>query len=184
MGPVHDWLKHDEAQVTPLQARIALAGFALVAAAVTYNALYRQDALPAVGVAARETSQVKAPAAGKVRAETPVPNARPPSDPAKRSSLAPAKGTEIAVATEGASAGTIKAIQRELKDRGYGPLEADGAAGPATRAAIASFEEANQLPATGRPTEELLKHLLLGVPPLAAGGKSEARSTHADARVR
>jgi peptidoglycan hydrolase-like protein with peptidoglycan-binding domain len=62
--------------------------------------------------------------------------------------LAPAKGIEIAVATEGASAGTIKAIQRELKDRGYGPLEADGAAGPATRAAIASFEEANQLPAT------------------------------------
>jgi peptidoglycan hydrolase-like protein with peptidoglycan-binding domain len=181
---VHGWLKHDEAQVTPLQARIAFAGFALVAAAVTYNALYRQDASQAEAAATRETSQVKAPAAGKIRAETPAPNSKSPSDPAKRSSLAPAKSPEIAATTEAASADTIKAIQRELKGRGYGPLEADGAAGPATRAAIVSFEEANHLPPTGRPTEELLKHLVLGVPPLAAGGKSEVRATHADARVR
>jgi hypothetical protein len=187
MGPTQFRVEHDEVPMTPRQARIAFAGFAVLAAAVTYNALYRQDALPADRGAARAAPETRSPVAKKDRAEklSPAPGkVKSPADPAKRGALGPTKASEAAAPAETASADTIRAIQRELKRRGHGALEADGATGPATRAAILSFEEANHLPLTGQPTDELLKQLLLGVPSPAAARTTETRSTHADARIR
>jgi peptidoglycan hydrolase-like protein with peptidoglycan-binding domain len=56
-----------------------------------------------------------------------------------------------------------RAIQRELQIRGYETGESDGALGLMTRAAIMAFEHDNGLPATGRPSQDLLKSILLGV---------------------
>jgi peptidoglycan hydrolase-like protein with peptidoglycan-binding domain len=57
---------------------------------------------------------------------------------------------------------TIRAVQRELQNRGYGPLTADGVPGLLTRAAIMAFEHDTKAPLTGEATEALLKRLLLG----------------------
>ena len=57
---------------------------------------------------------------------------------------------------------TIKAVQRELTARGYGPLVADGVPGLVTRAAIMAFEHDSKMPLTGEATERILARLLLG----------------------
>jgi peptidoglycan hydrolase-like protein with peptidoglycan-binding domain len=65
----------------------------------------------------------------------------------------------------------VKAVQRELTARGYdtGP---DGSLGEETRKAIAAYETDNGLTVTGSPTEDLLRHILLGgsAKPAAATG--------------
>lgn len=65
---------------------------------------------------------------------------------------------------------TIRAVQRELQQLGYGPLQVDGVPGLLTRAAIMAFEHDNRLGLTGEATETLLKRLLLG----ASGEKPAA----------
>ncbi len=57
---------------------------------------------------------------------------------------------------------TIRAVQRELSARGYGPLNSDGVPGLVTRAAIMAFEHDSRAPLTGEATEKVLAHLLLG----------------------
>jgi peptidoglycan hydrolase-like protein with peptidoglycan-binding domain len=70
---------------------------------------------------------------------------------------------------------TIRAVQRELKARGYGPVTLDGVPGLATRAAIMAFEADNALPLTGEASETVLKRILLGVS--AAGPEDAAAMT-------
>jgi peptidoglycan hydrolase-like protein with peptidoglycan-binding domain len=55
-----------------------------------------------------------------------------------------------------------RAVQRELKIRGYETGEADGAATVMTRAAIMGFEYDHGLPMTGRPSQRLLKSIIMG----------------------
>lgn len=55
-----------------------------------------------------------------------------------------------------------RAVQRELKIRGYETGAADGVASHVTHAAIMGFEFDQGLPLTGRPSQELLKYILLG----------------------
>lgn len=55
-----------------------------------------------------------------------------------------------------------RAVQRELQARGYETGAADGVAGLVTRAAIMAFQSDHGLPLTGRPSQELLKFVLLG----------------------
>ncbi len=57
---------------------------------------------------------------------------------------------------------TIRAVQRELTGRGYGPLVADGVPGLITRAAIMAFEYDSRIPMNGEATEKILARLLLG----------------------
>src|SRR6185369_9761772 len=71
---------------------------------------------------------------------------------------------------------TIRAIQRELRQREYGLLVSDGVMRPVTRAAIMAYEHDQGLPLTGEANEALLKRLLLGVsltadPPVATARK-------------
>ena len=170
--------------MTPRLARIAFAGFAALAGAVTYNALYRQTPASAKPVADEQSA--KAPAARKERVEkAPAAKTKPQPDPAKRSAAPTAKGDDLAaIPLEKTSPETVKAIQRELKQRGFGALEADGAIKPVTRAAIIAFEDANRLPLKGEASEELLKYLLFGVPPAAQAEASEVRSPHAEALIK
>ena len=131
--------------MTPRQARVALATFTLLATGVAYNALYMQgDAAPARRVASdtspNTTARIATGAAGVTQASLRT-----------ASTAAREPGPE-----------TIRAIQRELNQRGYGPVASDGIVRPVTRAAIMSFEQDNRLPITGEATEALLARLVLG----------------------
>ncbi len=81
---------------------------------------------------------------------------------------------------------TIRAVQRELHKRGYGPVQTDGVPGLLTRAAIMAFEHDSKTALTGEATEALLKRLLLG----ASGDKSvelaagKVRSAQAELVIR
>ena len=55
-----------------------------------------------------------------------------------------------------------RAVQRELKIRGYETGSADGSQSLMTRAAIMGFEYDHALPMTGKPSRRLLKAIILG----------------------
>jgi len=167
--------------MTPRQARIALVTFVLIAAGVVYNALYMQDEDAAGRVAGG------AGASQDPRAETPA--GRPRAGKATkhvamlRTDLVTAPGP--ATPSKAADADTVRAIQRELQQRGLGPVASDGIMHPTTRAAIMSYEHDHRLPLTGEATEALLKHLLLGAPAAPApAAPGEGRSMHAEALIR
>lgn len=60
------------------------------------------------------------------------------------------------------TADMIRAIQRELKLKGYDPGDQDGQAGLITRAAIFAFEFDNRRALTATPSQALLQSILLG----------------------
>lgn len=62
----------------------------------------------------------------------------------------------------GNTAELVRALQRELKTKGYDPGGQDGQAGLVTRAAIFAFEYDRRLPLTAEPTEKILQALVLG----------------------
>jgi len=65
-------------------------------------------------------------------------------------------------AVTGSVADVTRAVQRELQIRGYETGARDGVAGLMTRGAILAFEYDHGLPLTARPSQELLKSILLG----------------------
>lgn len=180
--------------MTPRQARIALGSFAMLAAGIAFNALYLQgDA-----VASRRAMEAAGPrptADRTRRAEAPPP-ARPASRPTapapdtKRTALIKLNSAVIDAVPEAppepASPDTIRAIQRELKQRGYGALANDGVMRPALRAAIMAYEQDNRLPLTGEANEALLKRILFGASgaPEPATGAGEVQSPHAEAVIK
>ena len=147
--------------MTPRLARMALAAFAVLAVGVTYNALRRQEGAT---VDAKAVAEQAHPRTGERQERTE--KAKPGRVKPRHSASAPDAVTADAPAdaTDPVGAETVRAIQRELKQRGYGPLANDGVMRPVTRAAIMAFEHENRLPLTGEATEGLLRHLVLGVP--------------------
>lgn len=161
--------------MTPQLARIALCGFLCLAAGVTANALYFQQ-----GTAARTTALERSAAPGERRGVERA--AWSPSKPAgksegRRNGPFEANTLKLENPPEPGSADgrpdTIKAVQRELKNRGYGAIAVDGVPNLATRAAIMAFEADEGLPLMGIANELLLKQILLGASPGAAGAATE-----------
>ena len=115
------------------------------------------------------------------REETAVRFARLKTDSARPETLPHAPDAE-------GPAETVRAVQRELSARNYGPLAANGIPGQPTRAAIMAFEHDNRLALTGEATEALLKRILLG----GSGDRSaesgrdhgRVRSVHAEQMIR
>jgi peptidoglycan hydrolase-like protein with peptidoglycan-binding domain len=76
---------------------------------------------------------------------------------------------------------TIRAIQRELAQRGYGPLPSDGVLRALTGAAIMAYEYDHGLALTGEASDALLKRILLGAPGGSdQAGAGKARSARAE----
>ena len=181
--------------MTPRRARLALALFLLLAAAIVHNALFRQSR-PSLGAMVSEAAGATGPRAPKpspVLTERPAPPAKGSADArAVRLARVEPAGTASDVAAEpsmlpapaAASVETIRAVQRELRQRGYGALGSDGSMRPATRAAIMAFEYDHGLPLTGQASEALLRRILFGgaVATDPAGGK--VRSAEAQEMVR
>jgi peptidoglycan hydrolase-like protein with peptidoglycan-binding domain len=162
-----------EALMTPRQARVALVTFMAAASGVAYNALYLQD----VAAPARRV------ASDTVRRDTPSPGAVRVGQATARS----AKTTDTAKGVRDAGVETVRAIQRELNQRGYGPVVEDGAVRPVTRAAIISFEQDQRLPLSGAATEALLARLVMGTSAKegdSAAAAAQGQSPQADETIR
>jgi peptidoglycan hydrolase-like protein with peptidoglycan-binding domain len=157
--------------MTPGQARVALGTFLLVSAGVTVNALFLQsDAVSAGRAGMGRMSGAPGPAERGVM----LPEAVPPR--ASERSSRTEQGLRIArfaaepgnmnPVTAGAGevtdAETLRAIQRELKLHGYGPVPVNGTMGLATRAAIMAFEHDHGMTLSAEASERLLKRIVLG----------------------
>jgi peptidoglycan hydrolase-like protein with peptidoglycan-binding domain len=172
--------------MTPRQAQVALASFVLVAGGIVFNALYMQGD---VGPSRRTTGKDMPPPAadhGKVPLPAKAPRA---GEAAKRTALLKPDSAKADIVPDGlpdeAGADTIRGIQRELTQRGFGPVASDGIMRPVTRAAIMAYEFDYRLPLTGEATEALLSRLVLGATATAdVSGGREVRSPHADAIIR
>jgi len=72
-------------------------------------------------------------------------------------------GASAARASPGADATEVaRAVQRELNIRGYETGAVDGTTSVMTRAAIMGFEYDHALPMTGKPSQRLLKAIIMG----------------------
>jgi peptidoglycan hydrolase-like protein with peptidoglycan-binding domain len=179
--------------MTPQRARLALALFLLLAAAIVHNALFRQSR-PSLGAMVSEASALPRPRAPTtVLAEAAAPPAKASFDArAVRRARVELEGTAsdvpagpiIQPAPAAASIDTIRAVQRELRQRGYGALGSDGSMRPATRAAIMAFEYDHGLPLTGQPSEALLRRILFGGAVAAEPAAGKVRSADAQEMVR
>ena len=125
------------------QARIVLALFVCLTTAICYNALFLQK-----GPHPAPFADAKATQAGSKTAKR------------SRSRLAPTRKRRTAAVP--APDQTVRAIQRELTERGYDPGPVDGIFGLVTRAAVLAYQHDKDLALTGRASPELLERILLG----------------------
>jgi peptidoglycan hydrolase-like protein with peptidoglycan-binding domain len=135
-------------------ARLAFLAFIGLTGFITYNALYLQE-LRNQTVVPKGIRGAR-PAVAIVKAEPPkIPKVEPAKVPPVTTDLPPLQ-------VQAAPEQLVTAIQRELAARGYDSGPADGKLDDATRKAITTFEKDKGLPVTGTPTDELLRHILLG----------------------
>src|SRR5262245_35572212 len=147
--------------MTPRQAQLAFLSFAILAAGVAFNALVLQRRTLGAAEAAPERAASAPTDRGRNGAETSSVGRNAPRTsetvreeptPLRIARFAPESAKVEAMPEAGedeTDAATIIAIQRELKQRNYGPLQVDGILRPTTRAAIMAFEYDRGLPLTG-----------------------------------
>jgi peptidoglycan hydrolase-like protein with peptidoglycan-binding domain len=124
-------------------ARLIFLALLGLTGSIIYNALYLQD-LPG-------TTVVKA-------------GARPVAASSVEMAKLPPVSTDLPPleVEEGAPQLVVRAVQRELAERGFDVGAEDGKLSHKTKAAISAYEKGHGLPVTGRATDELLRHILLG----------------------
>lgn len=149
--------------------RLGLAAFAVLAGAAIFNMVMLQP-IGGRSAATRATAVKKSEA-------RPARTDEPPSvadrDVAQRHA-APRPAPEAAPAAPASPSAqdVTRAIQRELRERGYETGAVDGQPGLMTRASIMAYEHDRALPLTGEPTPQLLKLILLSAPPVAVSPRS------------
>jgi peptidoglycan hydrolase-like protein with peptidoglycan-binding domain len=149
--------------MTPGQARVALLSFLAVTLGVTFNVFFLQaKGIDPLRAPPQAMGRGKAIETGAARSSYPAPP--PASEQQLRiARFAPDPGRSSPPATVHAvDRATVRAIQRELSLRGYGPLAEDGAVDVGTRAAIVAFEQDQGLPPSGEASERLLRRILFG----------------------
>lgn len=165
--------------MTPGTARIALASFVVVTVGVAGNAFLQ--AKP-VATARAGVDRVRVAADGEAAADAGRQPLRIARHALETSSLASAP--VAADVDNEAGPETVRAIQRELGLRGYGPLAGDGILGLPTRAAIMAFEHDQGLTPSGVASERLLRRILFGVSAGETTGGGKERSSQAEEVIR
>lgn len=170
--------------MTPREARIGLTTFALLMAGLGVNLLALQTQAPGTKVRGERAT---ATPADKMRRMGIAPNADPMAT-APPVTIGAAKVVAPVVPPEPEGVETIRAIQRELQQRGYETGSADGVPGLTTRAAIMAWEHDNGLALSGEANEDVLKRILLGASagepaPATAATRLERRAS-AEAVIR
>ncbi len=158
-------------------ARLVFLAFVALTGTIIYNALYLQDQH---GPAAISASQPPKVIAGTIVISARCrPRPAAPIAPVETAKLPPVS-TDLPspppVAEEGTPELLIKAVQRELSTRGYDVGPADGKLNDKTRAAISAYEGREGLPVTGKASDDLLRHILLGDSVKPCGRPPPARS--------
>lgn len=169
--------------------RFGLVAFTVLAGAAIINMVMLQ---PTSG--RRATAKpARTAAVGEVRPDTAPPRADAKAPAVAATSVDPAKPSAAkadlpsAGGPSTAAQDVTRAIQRELKERGYEVGAADGQPGLMTRAAIMAYEHDRNMMLTGEPTPQLLKQILLDVRPVAAAPRapaSQEQSMHATQVIR
>lgn len=168
-------------------ARLVFLAFIALTGTIIYNALYLQDQH---GPAALSASQPPKVIASKSASPPPLPAAAPaaPLAPVETAKLPPVS-TDLPSpppeAEDGAPELLVKAVQRELSTRGYDVGPPDGKLNDKTRAAISAYEGREGLPVTGKASDDLLRHILLGdsvKPATATTGSVEPDAAPAKAK--
>lgn len=164
--------------------RIGLVAFVVLAGAAIINMVMLQPTSGRRAAAkpgrAMTVSEVRPDSAG-LRADERAPPA--PVTKAEQKPDTPAVPAGPATSTQDVT----RAIQRELKERGYEAGVADGQPGLMTRAAIMAYEHDHGMTLTGEPAPQLLKQILLNSQPVAAAPRSAAnqeQSMHATQVIR
>ncbi|MEJ2226732.1 MAG: peptidoglycan-binding protein [Alphaproteobacteria bacterium] len=172
--------------MTPFRLRLSVAAFLALAAAITANALYMQEAPRQLAHAGDSsdggTNGASATAAlPEAEAETESEAETKPTTP---DSETPETETATAPSSEDASkpaakkpedatppppSALVKNIQRELTERGYFSGEQDGVLTRDCRAAILAYEFDENMPLSGEASEAVLKALIFA---RAAGDNS------------
>jgi peptidoglycan hydrolase-like protein with peptidoglycan-binding domain len=167
--------------MTPGQARGALVGFAVVLAGVTVNAIYLQDReQAAVREAARQASRPeRKPLAAAAAPRGPHGGAAASEAPLRIARFGPASPPVPVPSQVSVDQETVRAIQRELSARGFGPVPNDGNLGLVTRAAIIAYQQDQRLPLTAAASEDLLRRLVLGTPAATAAPGEQASAGQA-----
>jgi peptidoglycan hydrolase-like protein with peptidoglycan-binding domain len=143
-------------------ARLVFLAFVALTGTIIYNALYLQDQHGPAAISASQPPKVIA-----TTTSSPPESAAPavPIGPVETAKLPPVS-TDLPSPPPVAEGGTpellIKAVQRELSTRGYDVGPADGKLNDKTRAAISAYEGREGLPITGKASDDLLRHILLG----------------------
>ena len=147
----------------PRRAKIVVCACAAATAAVWWNVMYLQPSTRA-DMKARDTRL------GEAQPRTPTLTERIETVWNRAGELTTPQSTPEAA--EKASSpqlqldpDTVRAIQRELAQRGYAPGLTDGRIMPVTRAAVMAYEYDHGMPLTGEPSEDLFKAMLFGQPP-------------------
>lgn len=141
--------------MSPSRARITAGVMLLMTASMLVNLFYLQDLTPRAASARVEATRALAEAVAGPQQQAPA--AAVSKSPAQKGTAKDAAGE----ASPGVDADTVRAIQRELAQRGYEPGAADGRIGMVTRAAIMAYEADYGLPLTADPSDALLRHIVL-----------------------
>lgn len=142
--------------MSQLPARLVFVAFIGLCGLITYNALYLQDRGGGAGsMQAAGEGDGGAPANARASGETSV------AKDAGIDSTVTGTAPKSAPLQEASSA-LVTAVQRELAARGYDVGEGDGMMTPETETAIRRYELSHGLIETGTPSDELLRHIVLG----------------------
>ena len=167
--------------MTPTSVRLGLLAFTVLTGALATNVFILQPPHRQLASheGARQPTPRSAPAAGGPAAPVVTPSAAVPP-------LAIETGAVKPLAELSDSSDLTRAIQRELKAKGYETGAVDGVAGLVTRGAIMAYESDANLPLTGEPRHALLQHIVLGsadIPP-ADRGRPTPPGPEAEAVIR
>ena len=149
--------------------RLFIIVFLAVATAISANALYMQEAPRLAGSTVREpppnaAAEVAAPAAALMKQAPLIPEAVAATGPQSETAEPRRPEPEARPRRQAAPAPErlVKAIQRELADRGYADGPVTGTLDIETRASIIAYEFDEHMPLTGEAGEPLLKSLIFG----------------------
>ncbi len=144
--------------------RLCVVVFLTVASAISINALYLQHAPRIAGAAVQNfnpgTHEAVTTTAATAALPAKTPRAR--TDALADAGQAAAHQPASRSPAKSASAKLVKAIQRELSDRGYAAGDESGVPNLQSRAAIVAYEFDEHMPLTGEPSAPVLKSLIFG----------------------
>ncbi|MDQ8697266.1 peptidoglycan-binding domain-containing protein [Hyphomicrobium sp. LHD-15] len=160
--------------MTPFSVRLTLLTFVLLTGAMAVNIFVFQP--PGRQIAALDSARRGPASVGEGWTSQPQQQASIPG-PGERSAVVPPLETgAVKPIPETADRSDLtKAIQRELKAKGYEAGAVDGVTGLVTRGAIMAYESDAGLPLTAEPRQALLQHIILGsaqIQPAAEGART------------